>query len=132
MQQKQPQNQMVKEDMSWTGPSGYFRKKLQKQGISKKEKVVLGHDDIFNPCVHCGVSEFNKDNQGKVSFKPCACFQVEKSERKDKEEFVTIKKSDKDSYELSFASDADPESVKAFLLTLKARLLVEKKLNQRK
>jgi len=86
----------------------------------KRKELTISESQLFTECEHCGVPQFTKTEQGP-SYKPCACFMVTKNEQ-----FVTLKKNET-GYALDFNPKADADSVKAFLLALKARLLVTKK-----
>lgn len=85
-----------------------------------KSELQLTEKELYTDCEHCGTPQFAKTESGP-KYEPCACFMVTKSEK-----FVTLKKSDS-GYTLEFNPKSDPESVKAFLLALKAKLLVTKK-----
>jgi hypothetical protein len=123
--------QMKKDDMGFTGPSGYFRKRLNKVMNKSETVVTIPAEKLYHKCIHCGTSEFHKSENGQVIFKPCACFSaVEKTERFGKD-FVTVSKNENGTYNLSFAADADKDSMMAFLLTLKTTLLSYKLLNKR-
>ena len=96
--------------------------------VQKSEKAIVTSEELHNPCPHCGKAEFKKSEDGTQVFSPCACFQVEQDSATP---FVQVKKHENGPYELEFSPTADPDSVKAFLLTLKARLMISKKLNNR-
>lgn len=107
----------------------YFRSKLNKPAMSKSEKQFLATEEQLykSKCNECGTAEFVKGSDGNPHFNPCACFRVLKKDEEGRPyKFVhAIRKSD-GSFGLSFAADADPDVVKMFLLTLKARLLIKK------
>lgn len=105
--------------------SDYFKSKL-----GKSEKYTTTEDELYkSKCPHCHVPEFKKSEDGIPVFNPCACFSVmKKDEEGNPYKFVeVIKKSNTNDWELKFHKDANPDSVKVFLLTLKAHLLVKKK-----
>lgn len=108
-----------------TSPNGYFRKQLSKCGVAKREGFILTEEEIFKPCLHCGMPEFTKNEDNKPQFKPCACFASE-VEGKDRV-FVNIEKNEKGFYKLNFNENVDPEQVKAFLMVLKTDLLIRQK-----
>ena len=80
-------------------------------------KFSVSETEVNTPCEHCGKAQFKNDQ-----FDPCLCFQVEKN---SKEPFVKLVKS-AEGTKLEFRPDADPESVRAFLLTLKLGLIANK------
>lgn len=105
----------------------YFKAK-----IKKKETYTATEDELYkSKCPHCNVPEFKKSETGSPEFNPCACFSVmKKDEEGQPYKFVNvIKKSETGNFELKFHKSADPDSVKVFLLTLKAHLLVKRKFN---
>ena len=108
----------------------YFQQKLGKAPMTKSEKIHLATEDQLykSKCEDCGTAEFVKGEDGNPKFNPCACFRVLKNDEEGRPyRFVQpIKKSD-GTFGLQFAKNADPEQVKLFLLTLKARLLIKKK-----
>jgi hypothetical protein len=108
----------------------YFKKILSNAPVKKTEKVwATTEEQLYKTeCRECGKPEFVKGNDGQPKFTPCACFLVLKKDEEGRPyRFVQpIKKSD-GSFDLKFAADADPEVVKMFLLTMKARLLLKKK-----
>jgi hypothetical protein len=85
-----------------------------------KSELRLSEKELYTDCEHCGTPQFTKTAAGP-EYAPCACFMVTKSEK-----FVTLSKNES-GYSLDFNPKSDPESVKAFLLALKAKLLVTKK-----
>lgn len=105
--------------------SDYFKTKLK-----KNEKYTTTENELYkSKCPHCQVPEFKKSEDGTPIFNPCACFSVmKKDEEGNPYKFVeVIKKSETNVWDLKFHPNADPESVKVFLLTLKAHLLVKRK-----
>jgi hypothetical protein len=108
---------------------GYFRKKLNKSSISKSIKAVATSQELFkSTCFDCGRPEFSKDESGKPKFTPCACFKVlNKNEKGQPYKFVEAIQKNDGTFSLQFAPDADPETVKLFLLTLKTKLLLKKR-----
>jgi hypothetical protein len=105
----------------------YFKAK-----IKKKETYTVTESELYkSKCPHCNVAEFKKSETGSPEFNPCACFSVmKKDEEGNPYKFVSvIKKSDTGNFELKFHKNADPDSIKVFLLTLKAHLLVKRKFN---
>lgn len=128
---KNPQGQAAKQAQTAakgasTAPKGPKQPKMPQMAQAPKapkmgkSELKLSESELYTDCEHCGTPQFKKTEHGP-QYDPCACFLVTKSEK-----FVTLKKSDR-GYELQFNENADPESVKAFLLALKARLLVAKK-----
>lgn len=127
-----PKVSMKAEFEGRTSPSGYFKKRLNKCGVAKKESFCVGEDEVYSPCPHCGTAEFAKGEDGRPHFKPCACFKVETVDETGQDRvFVEINKNEKGFYELKFHPEAKPENIKAFLLTIKAGLLHQRKLDQR-
>lgn len=105
--------------------SDYFKSKL-----GKSEKYTTTEEELYkSKCPHCEVPEFKKGENGIPIFNPCACFSVMKKNEEGKPyKFVeVIKKTESGLWDLKFHPNADPESVKVFLLTLKAHLLVKRK-----
>jgi len=108
-------------------PKGYFRNKLDK--VQKSEKIAkeyfITESEMFNRCVHCGVSEFVKNEDGSIKYQPCACFMVtQKSGSENDIPFVEIiRKSESGAYQLRFNPKADADVVKAFLMTIKNKLI---------
>ncbi len=94
----------------------YFQNKLP--GVTKSEFHVA-EEQLYQPCVHCGTAEFVKSENGPV-YQPCACFMVTLRDG-GKTTFVELKKHE-GSYSLKFSPRADKDQVRAFLLTLRARL----------
>jgi hypothetical protein len=94
------------------GKSEYFKQKLQ-----KSYKVT--EDQLYSACEHCGTAQFTKTSSGPT-YSPCACFMVTKNSN-----FVSLTKNE-NSYSLTFNQNANQESIKAFLLALKSRLLMAK------
>jgi hypothetical protein len=82
-------------------------------------KVSVTDLEAFAPCQHCGKSQFKRSDG---SFDPCLCFAVEKG---SSEPFAKLVKTAA-GYSVEFRPDADPESTRAFLLTLKLGLLARK------
>ena len=93
----------------------------------KSESIVVTSEQLNRKCAHCGTSEFKKSEDGKMVFAPCACFQVEENSEVP---FVQVKKSENGAFELEFSPKADPESIRAFLLTLKARLMINRAMSK--
>jgi hypothetical protein len=86
-----------------------------------KNQFLITESELSNKCTDCGKPQFTlikKEHQ----FTPCICFA---SENQGKEAFVKLVKNDS-GMKLMFNSKADPDSVKAFLLTLKLGLLAKK------
>lgn len=97
----------------------YFR---SRKPVAKAEKSFhVTEQEIMEPCEHCGTPEFTMRGENPV-YTPCACFRITLSERR----FVSLEKKES-GYSIKFAKNSDPETVKAFLLTLKAKLLLAKK-----
>lgn len=99
------------------------------QPLANSEKsYILSESEIYTPCPDCGKSEFIKSEDGSPKFNPCACFSVMKKDELGKPfKFVTVLKKNDGSFTMNFSPEADSEAVKAFLLTLKASLLVKRK-----
>jgi hypothetical protein len=97
--------------------------------LAQSEKTYcLTEAEVYMPCLDCGIPEFIKNQDGSPQFRPCACFSVLKKDESGKPfKFVSVLKKDDGSFTMNFSPSADPESVKAFLLTLKASLLVKRK-----
>ena len=115
------------------GNNAKVRAKIAELKAMPKPKLTKANateDQLYkSACPNCGVPEFKKDQDGFPKFNPCACFLVMTKDEEGKPyKFVqTIKKSD-GTFNLAFAKDADPETVKLFLLTLKSALLIKKNL----
>jgi hypothetical protein len=119
---KQPKAQADKQaQMSARGKQQKPPKpKVTQQMPGMKKSIGLSEEYIYAPCPHCNTPEFKKTENGP-KFAPCACFAIE-AERK---QFVKLNKTES-GYKLEFDPKADPESVKAFLLTLKLGLLAKR------
>jgi hypothetical protein len=92
-----------------------------------KSEIIVTKSEIMSNCQHCQQPEFKMVN-GNPEFSPCACFRVlRKDESGQDAEFVKILKKNDGTYGLQFSKNADPDAVKAFLLALKAKLLIGKK-----
>ena len=106
-------------------PKGYFHNKLDqsKLTVRKKEKNHhISETELYTPCVHCGVAEFTKSENGP-KYKPCACFYITmKSEEGKETNFVKIIKKSEGGYSLTFNEKADPDTISTFLLTLRNKL----------
>lgn len=101
-----------------TKSGDYFRSKLGKSEVTE--------DQLYSHCEICGKPQFTKNNKGP-EFSPCACFSVVKSDEEgNTKNFVKVLKKSEGKFELQFSNDSDPETVKLFLLSLKARLLIKK------
>lgn len=111
--------------------SDYFRGKLDKC-MGKSMRAAATEEQLYkSACPECGTPEFKKAADGHPEFNPCACFRVLKKDEEGRPvKFVTAIKKGEGNYGLEFDPNADPEAVKMFLLTLKARLLIKKKLGQ--
>ena len=97
--------------------------------MKSERKYAVSNEEIYAPCEYCGLPEFKKSEGGPV-YSPCHCFRITlKNEEGQPQSFVKLSKTTT-GYNLSFAEGADPDSVKAFLLTLKAQLLTQKKLGR--
>lgn len=105
------------------GIGSYLRSK-----IFKNERVYqVPGEEIYSPCEHCGKPEFTKTEDGP-KYAPCHCFRITlKNDDGKPTSFVKLSKT-QNGYNLTFDPDADPDSVRAFLLTMKATLLTQKKL----
>jgi hypothetical protein len=99
-------------------------------GMTKSENRchVVTEQEVYTPCSDCGKPEFTKGADGTPQFDPCACFSVM---RKDEDgrpmKFVSVLKKNDGKLSLNFSPKADLDAIKAFLLTLKASLLIRKK-----
>lgn len=99
----------------------YFGK-LRKKPTAKSERAFhVTEQEMMQPCEHCGTPQFTKKFD-KVAYAPCACFRITLNDRG----FLSLEKKEQ-GYSLRFAKNADPETVRAFLLTLKAKLLLAKR-----
>lgn len=109
-----------------TKGEGYFRNKLS--GISKSECYNVTESEVYkSKCKECGKPEFKKSDSGP-QFDPCACFAVVKQSEDGKPtKFVDVIKKSDGTFDLKFDKNADPDSVKIFLLTLKSRLLLKRR-----
>lgn len=107
----------------------YFKKRLSKVEVKKSQTCSVTENELYkSECAHCHVPEFKKSEDGTPEFNPCACFKVLRKTDEGKEyKFVSIFKKSEGSYDLKFHPEADSQSVKVFLLTLKARLLMKRK-----
>lgn len=127
----------VKEELGVTEmePSSnrdYFRNKLKKTKVTKKEHDVhIDENELYTPCIHCGIPEFQKNENGQPKYKPCACFMVTlMSEEGNNLPFVQVVKKKESGYTLSFNPKADKDTVEVFIETLKNRLLERKGRNK--
>lgn len=93
----------------------YFRSKLNKTYPVSKEEFVA-------KCEQCGIPNFKKSENNYV-YNPCHCFKVTLKSEDTNEPFLKILKKNDGTYGLSFREDADQDTIKAFLLTIKSRLL---------
>ena len=98
-------------------------------GTEKSEKFYsVSTEEMFTHCEHCGKPEFATGSDGSPVFTPCACFRVMRKDENEKPyKFVAISKKEDGSFALKFNPTADPEAIHAFLLTLKSRLLINKR-----
>lgn len=103
----------------------YFRGKLGKS----EAKYSATEEQLYkSSCKECGKPEFVKGSDGKPDFQPCACFRVlKKDEEGQPVKFVQAIRKDDGTYNLQFDPKADPETIRIFLLTLKSRLLLNKR-----
>ncbi len=106
----------------------YFKSMLKKPVTKSEKKWVATEEQLYKTaCPDCGTPEFKKGADGNPTFNPCACFLVlKKDENGNPCSFVNAIRKTDGTYSLEFEKNADPEVVKAFLLTLKARLLIKK------
>jgi hypothetical protein len=96
----------------------YFKKKLSKSEVTESE--------LYSHCEICGTSQFKKTEKGP-EFSPCACFSVvKKDEEGNSKKFVNVLRKSDGKFDLEFSPESDPETVKLFLLSMKARLLIKK------
>ena len=117
-------NEPIKPSKEPQTERSYFRQRLNRaKGIEKKEQEyhIAGHE-IYTPCVHCGVPEFEKTEAGP-SYKPCACFSITLKSKEGGNSFVHVIKKKEGGYSLVFNENADKEIVETLLLTLRNRLL---------
>lgn len=119
-----PKNPTVKPKAAVAKSGDYFRNKL-----GKAEKFSATEEQLYkSSCNECGKPEFVKGADDVPVFNPCACFRVLKKDEEGRPyKFVQALKKTDGSYGLEFAKDADPETIKIFLLTLKSRLLLNKR-----
>lgn len=106
----------------------YFRSKLNNSKVQKNEWYNVSEEELYKSiCKECGKANFAKKTDGMPSFEPCVCFAVMKKDEEGSNinGVEIIRKSD-GTFNLKFDKSADPESVKAFLLMLKSRLLLKK------
>lgn len=80
--------------------------------------VPIFKKNLQSACQHCNKPQFTKE----YIFDPCACFLIEKYSKRP---FVRLIKNN-GTFSLVFRKNADPESVIAFLRTLKFSLKVTK------
>jgi hypothetical protein len=104
----------------------YFRSKLGKNEVLQAHAT---EEQLYkSACQNCGVAEFVRGEDGHPRYNPCACFLVTKKDEEGRpQKFVKILKKNDGAFDLEFIRGADPETVKLFLLTLKARLLIKRK-----
>lgn len=119
-------------EMEPTANKDYFRNKLKKTKVTKKESHIhMDEHELYTPCIHCGVPEFQKNEDGQPKYKPCACFMVTlMSEEGNDLPFVQVVRKKESGYTLSFNPKADKETVEVFIETLKNRLLERKGRNK--
>lgn len=101
---------------------------LIKPNVQKSEKAYfVAKEEIYHECDFCGMPEFSKNTKGEPELSPCACFSVmAKSESGRPIKFAKVSKTEDGNFKLSFHKSVDAESTRAFLLTLKAKLLLSK------
>jgi hypothetical protein len=122
----QPKNPAAQKQQ--VAKSDYFRSKLGKSEQSAIRSVATEQQLYKSECPNCGVPEFIKDKDGNPKFNPCACFLVmQKDEEGKPYKFVQVLKKSDGNFNLAFAKDADPDTVKLFLLTLKSAILIKRK-----
>lgn len=93
---------------------------------SENLEYTLSKEEVYNKCPFCQTKMFT-EVAGKPQFTPCMCYTALTKTDDGKEVwFVKISKLEKGGYNLKFNSKVDPESIKAFLVTLKTRLLSKK------
>jgi hypothetical protein len=95
----------------------------------KSELVAtVAKSELFSRKAKEQLGEFTESRDGSVTYKPNIEFMAADIENTgEKTWFVDIKKNDDDSYQMSFNPKVDQDSIKAFLLAMKARLLMQKK-----
>jgi hypothetical protein len=99
-------------------------KPLALKQVTKSEKLhFLTEEELYSPCDLCGKSEFQKTEK-EPKFSPCDCYSVLANE---KDQFVRVIAKNDNSYKIIFSESAEPDAVKAFLLTLKASLMLSKR-----
>ena len=107
----------------------YFNKLKARSRAMVKAEVKEYHvkeSDMYTNCMHCGVPEFVKSEDGP-KYKPCACFYITlKSEEGNPVNFVQVTKKKEGGYSLIFNKNADKDTVNTFLMTLKKKLLAYK------
>ncbi|MGH7240771.1 MAG: hypothetical protein ACREGB_00565, partial [Candidatus Saccharimonadales bacterium] len=97
-----------------------------RSGMGKSEALYLIEGrEIYKNCMHCGQPEFTKSEDGHPQFKPCICF-LQPGDS-DRTEFLDVIEKTDAGYVIKFDANADADSVKAFLLTLKTKLLLKKR-----
>lgn len=107
-------------------PASHPGKRSLRSLIRKSEEAHVSESELYRSCEHCGKPEFSRAPDGP-RFTPCACFvALTKDEEGRPQHFVALRKSG-DGYRLTFDPSADPDSVRAFLLLMKTRLLVKKR-----
>ena len=97
-------------------------------GTEKSERFYnVSASEIYANCEQCGRPEFTTGVNGAPVFNPCACFRVMVKDENDKPyKFVILAKKEDGSFSLKFNPTADKDAIKAFLLTLKSKLLERK------
>jgi hypothetical protein len=108
----------------------FFKNKLNKikATVKSERSFKLNPDEIYSPCPQCGIPEFVKSEDGKPKFRPCACFRSEVvgDDGRTPKHFVELTKDEGGQFHLTFDRSADKDSVRTFLLLLKASLLAKK------
>lgn len=90
--------------------SEYFKTKLHE--LKKSHTYYVMEKNLYTKCKQCGVANFVKSANGPVA-KPCACFEDAFSMP-----FISTLSKSNNGYSIQFNSNAEEESVEAFIDTL--------------
>lgn len=102
-----------------------------KKPINKTEQFFyVNKDEIYSLCEFCHQPEFIPDQNGNPLIKPCACFSIITKNNNKNIHFVKVHKTEDGNFKISFHKSVDADTRKAFLLTLKARILLNKKMGK--
>jgi hypothetical protein len=90
--------------------------------------ATVSKSELFSGKTKQQLGEFTESRDGSVTYKPNIEFMAADIENTgQKTWFVDIKKNEDDSYNMTFNPKVDQDSIRAFLLAMKARLLMQKK-----